>query len=225
MGVGRDPSGLRKDGSGFPVAVGINPVETGEGPKVLSVILDLSERKQSERRIQDALQRMDMLGDNQNRIRSIPMIHQPLHQSEDFAQLEFDRFLGGLLPRLMESHSATAGHVSIRVNADGVKLPINEAIPCGLIVNELVSNALKHGFARGRRGSIELSITQHDEQGIEMTVHSDGHAIPEELDLEHTGSLGLQRVQLLTQPLHGELITQRGNSTGFTLRFQLGNSP
>lgn len=260
MGVGRDLSGLRKDGSEFPVEVGINPVETGEGPMVLSVILDLSERKQSERRIQDALQQkdlllkevhhrvknnlqvihslldlqalqvqdnsmMDMLRDSQNRIRSMSMIHQTLYQSEDFAQVEFDRFLGGLLPRLMESYSATAGHVSIRVNADGVKLPINEAIPCGLIVNELVSNALKHGFAGGRRGSIEVSITQHDEQGIEMTVRNDGHAIPEELDLEHTGSLGLQLVQLLTQQLHGELITQRGNPTGFTLRFQLGNSP
>lgn len=260
MGVGRDLSGLRKDGSEFPVEVGINPVETGEGPMVLSVILDLSERKQSERRIQDALQQkdlllrevhhrvknnlqvihslldlqalkvtddsmMDMLRESQNRIRSMSMIHQTLYQSQDFAQVEFDRFLGGLLPRLMESYSATAGHVTIEVNAGDVKLPINEAIPCGLIVNELVSNALKHGFAGGRRGSIEVSITQDDAQGIEMTVRNDGHPIPDTLDMERTGSLGLQLVQLLTQQLRGQLTTRRADPTSFTLRFQVGISP
>ena len=257
MGAGRDLSGRRKDGSEFPVEIGINPVETGEGPMVLSVILDLSERKQSERRIQDALQQKDlllkevhhrvknnlqvihslldlqaltiedagmvgMLRDSQNRIRSMSMIHQTLYQSQDFAQVDFDQFLGGLLPRLMESYASSAGHVTIDVQARDVKLPINEAIPCGLIVNELVSNALKHGFTGGRRGSIQVAITQAEDQHIEMSISNDGHPIPDELELDHTGSLGLQLVQLLTQQLRGKLTTQRAQPTCFTLRFQLG---
>jgi len=257
MGAGRDLSGVRKDGSEFPLEIGINPVETGEGPMVLSVILDLSERKQSERRIQDALQQKDlllkevhhrvknnlqvihslldlqaltikdadmvgMLRDSQNRIRSMSMIHQTLYQSQDFAQVDFDQFLGGLLPRLMESYASTAGLVSIDVQAKDVKLPINEAIPCGLIVNELVSNALKHGFAGGRRGSIQVAIQQDEHQHIEMCISNDGHPIEESMDLNRTGSLGLHLVQLLTQQLHGELTTQRALPTCFTVRFKLG---
>lgn len=187
MGAGRDLSGLRSDGREFPVEIGINPVETGEGPMNLSVILDLSERKQSEKRIQDALQQkdlllkevhhrvknnlqvihslldlqalkildhdlVDVLRDSQNRIRSMSLIHQTLYQSQNFAQVDFQRFLGELLPRLTESYGARSRQVNIDIQARDVKLPINEAIPCGLIVNELVSNALKHGFPNERGG-------------------------------------------------------------------------
>ena len=168
---------------------------------------------------------MDMLRDSQNRIRSMSMIHQTLYQSEDFAQVEFDRFLGGLLPRLMESYSATAGHVSIRVNADDVKLPINEAIPCGLIVNELVSNALKHGFPGQRRGTIQVVLEQAEDGSVSLSISNDGVAIPEDQNLERTGSLGLQLVRLLTRQLHGTLEVQRADPTRFTVHIPPGGPP
>jgi PAS domain S-box-containing protein len=260
MGVGRDLSGLRKDGSEFPVEVGINPVETGEGPLILSVILDLSERKQAEKLVQEALQQkelllkevhhrvknnlqvvhslldlqalkitdtemVDLLRESQNRIRSMSLIHQTLYQSHDFAQVDFKRFLGELLPQLTESYGARSRLVSIDIRALDVKLPINEAIPCGLIVNELVSNALKHGFPDNRPGKVLVEISQDADQVVELSISDNGQGIPPDMNLAKSESLGLQLVHLLTRQLHGVLDVQRSDPTRFTLRFQMGELP
>lgn len=258
MGAGRDLSGMRKDGREFPVEIAINPVETGEGPMILTVILDLSERKQNEKRIQDALQQkdlllkevhhrvknnlqvihslldlqalkisnadmVDLLRDSQNRIRSMSLIHQTLYQSQDFAQVDFQLLLGELLPRLTESYGLSSRQVRIGIQALDVKLPINEAIPCGLIVNELVSNALKHGFPEDRRGTVMVEISQDTEQVVKLSISDDGQGIPLDMDLSKSESLGLQLVNLLTRQLHGQLDVQRRDPTRFTLRFRPGD--
>jgi len=257
MGAGRDLAGRRKDGSEFPVEIGINPVETGEGTMILSVILDLSERKQSERRIQEALAQkelllrevhhrvknnlqvihslldlqsmrlqdhdlIDALRDSQNRIRSMSLIHQTLYQSDNLARVDFARFLGELVRGLGEAYRAVAGQVRIGVQAEGITLPINEAIPCGLVINELVSNALKHGFADGRSGQIEIRMSEPVPGQLVLTVSNDGVAVPDDIDPLQTQTLGLQLVQLLTRQLGGVLDIHRGNPVRFELRFQLG---
>jgi len=256
MGAGRDLAGRRKDGSEFPVEIGINPVETGEGPMILSVILDLSERKQSERRIREALAQKDLLlrevhhrvknnlqvihslldlqamrlqdhdvvgalRESQNRIRSMSLIHQTLYQSENVAQVDFARFLDELVRGLTDSYRPEAGQVQIGVQAHGIKLPINEAIPCGLFINELVSNALKHGFPQGRHGRIEVELREPAPGEVVLSVSNDGVPIADDHNLRQTQTLGLQLVQLLTRQLGGVLDIHRSHPVRFELRFKV----
>ncbi|MEZ5662430.1 MAG: histidine kinase dimerization/phosphoacceptor domain -containing protein [Burkholderiaceae bacterium] len=257
MGLGRDLSGRRKDGSEFPVEIGINPVETGEGTMILSVIVDLSERKQAEKRIQDALSQkdlllkevhhrvknnlqiihslldlqvlqltdghiIDVLRDSQNRIRSMSLIHQTLYQSRNFVRVDFQQFLDELMRSLMESQRVGTDEVSVGIDAHEIELPINEAIPCGLIINELVSNAFKHGFRGRGRGHIQVSVQELSDRIVELAVSDDGTGIPDDLDLERTGTLGIQLVQLLGRQLNGSLQVDRARPTRFVLRFPLG---
>ncbi len=263
MGAGRDLFALHKDGSEFPVEIGLNPIETDEGPMVLSAIVDLSDRKQKEMRIRAALQEKElMLGeihhrvknnlqlvdslldmqadriddervrailrDSQNRIRSMALIHQTLYQSHDFARVDFAGIVDSLVPTLVNSYGIHANQVDLQIHTDPVFLPINLAIPCGLIINELITNALKYAFPDGRAGTITLKLLALQGNSVELVVSDDGVGIPEHLNIEQSETLGLQLVQLLSAQVNGELGICR-EPAQFTLRFalpkaEIGNS-
>lgn len=256
MGEGRDLFARRKDGSEFPVEIGLNPIETEEGTMVLSAIVDISDRKQKEARIQAALQEKDlllgeihhrvknnlqivhslldlqsarisdatvqeMLLDSQNRIRSMALIHQTLYQSKDFARVDFEAFLESLVPVLSASYSVDPQAIRLRVDAGAVFLPINQAIPCGLLLNELITNALKHGFPHGRSGEVWVTLVHLDEGRIQLTVCDDGVGIPDAQPIDGEDTLGLSLISLLSRQLGGKLTIERRQPTRFTLEFSV----
>lgn len=183
--------------------------------QVISGLLDLQSSK-----ITDATA-LQLLVESQNRIKAMSLIHQTLYESKDFARVDFGTFLDSLVPNLVSSYGATAGQVDLLIDTTQIFLPIDAAIPCGLIVNELISNALKHAFPDGRRGQIKIDLTHDENQDIFLSVGDDGIGIPADLDIENANTLGLQLVTLLTDQIGGTIAIQRANPTLFALQFRV----
>jgi two-component sensor histidine kinase len=147
------------------------------------------------------------------------LIHQTLYVSKDFARVDFASFLDSLLPTLVSSYGVSSDRVTLSTHVDQVQLPINAAIPCGLLVNELISNALKHAFPNDMRGEIKIELKMDGGADVILIVTDNGVGIPGELDLSQTTTLGLQLVNLLGEQLGGELDINRANPTRFHLKF------
>jgi two-component sensor histidine kinase len=149
------------------------------------------------------------------------LIHQTLYESKDFARVDFGSFIDSLVPTLVSSYSVDPGRITLTIYAAEVSLPISAAIPCGLIVNELISNALKHAFPGDQRGKITIDLASDSHGEVVLSVSDDGIGIPDALDVANATTLGLQLVSLLADQLGAELDVHRSNPTRFHLRFPI----
>ena len=171
------------------------------------------------RQIEDERYR-EMFRDSQNRIRSMALIHETLYQSKDLANVSFREYVERLMSHLSASYGANRGRIRLGVDADGLMLGIDVAIPCGLIVNELVSNSLKHAFPEDRCGEIRVSLQVTGGSQITLTVSDDGIGLPEDMDFRDSGSLGLHLVTMLVEDqLHGQIELNRAKGTEFRISF------
>ena len=135
--------------------------------------------------------------------------------------VDFGNFLDSLLPSLVASYGVDPERVHVHLGASEVMLPITAAMPCGLLANELISNALKHAFPGDRRGEVQVELVSDRENEAVLSVSDDGVGLPEDLDLAAGDTLGLQLASLLTDQLGGAMSVHRAHPTRFDLRFPM----
>jgi two-component sensor histidine kinase len=154
-----------------------------------------------------------------HRIHSMALVHEKLYHSKDLSQVIFKDYVETMVKELFAVNK-TNTEVTLKLDIQNINLSIDLAIPCGLILNELVINALKHAFPGNRKGMILLSMhTIHDEK-YQLVVQDNGIGLPDDVVLLSNRTLGLQLVKGLTEQLHGELKIVRENGTTFTITFQ-----
>jgi len=160
----------------------------------------------------------EIFRESQNRIRSMALIHEKLYQSGSVSRVDFPQYARSLATTLFRSYRPAESNVRLEVDFGDVALGIDAAVPCGLIINELLSNALKHAFPGGREGTITLALR---EQGgtTRLTVKDDGVGFPDRLDVHQPSSLGLQLVNTLVAQIGGALEVRRTGGTEFHIAF------
>jgi len=158
--------------------------------------------------------------ESQNRITSMALVHEKLYQSRDLAKIEFNAYIRDMVTGLFQSYGISTDRINLIFDVGDVSLGINSAIPCGLIINELVTNSLKYAFPDGRKGELKITVHEIDNE-IELVISDNGIGIPENIDFRNTESLGLKLVSILAErQLRGNLNLDRKTGTEFRIRFK-----
>lgn len=170
--------------------------------------------------ISDRLQ-IQQFNEIKSRIRSMALIHEKLYQSEDMAHIDFSSYIKSIANELHGNYYSTPDAPGLAINCDDISLTIDQAIPCGLIINELLTNIMKYAFPAGFYGEKTIHISFHEFIKCRpvLTVRDTGAGIPERIDFETNESLGLTLVRMLTRQLQGEVVLNREKGTEFIISF------
>jgi len=160
-----------------------------------------------------------LLKDSQNRIQSMALVYNKLYQSENLASVNMTDYIKELSAGLVKSYAVSPVRVAVNVAQSNVFLNVDSAIPCGMIINELVTNSLKYAFPGNRKGLITISLTEN-EKGLQLTVGDDGVGIPEGVSLANNSTLGIKLVSnLVRDQLGGILEIDRRHGTAYQINF------
>lgn len=162
---------------------------------------------------------LEMFTESRNRIQSMALVHEKLYQSADLSRVDFAEYVRSLSSLLVSSYRARAAAVTLRTKVDNVMLGIDVAVPLGLVINELVSNCLKHAFPSGRTGEVRVELRPAEAGGNLLIVADDGVGFPADTDFRKTDTLGMQLVCALTEQLGGSIELVADGGTEFRIRF------
>ena len=158
--------------------------------------------------------------ESQNRVISMALIHEDLYQREDLARVDFSDYIRNLTENLFASYGVARGLVALAIDVEDIRLVVDTAIPCGLIINELITNSLKHGFPKGGKGTVSITFQSDEDGTLSLILADDGVGFPEGVDFRKTKSLGLQLVTILVEQLGGTMDLDREGGTTFRIRFK-----
>ncbi len=180
------------------------------------------------RHIQDEQARA-VFRESQRRIRAMALVHERFYQSKNAAKIDFAGYIQQTARNLFQQHGVDPGAIVLKVDAQDVWLGLGTAVPCGLMINELVSNCMRHAFPGGKTGEITVELVRLEADDARnaprkdrfiLTVRDNGVGLPQDLDVQHAGSLGLQLVTSLAGQLNGAVELDRGGGTTFKITFE-----
>ena len=186
--------------------------------QVISSLLNLQAGQEQDQRVLNALR------EAQDRVTAMALVHENLYRSHSLAEIDFRSYLDGLLYTVARSHSGSAHNVTLKVDVEsGLILHLEQAVPCGLVLNEIITNAFKHAFPDGRFGCIEVTARRLENKGLEIRVSDSGIGLPPGFDPESDGFLGMMLIQsLVKMQLKGRLEINSHN--GCCIMFTLGET-
>lgn len=200
--------------------------------QVISSLLSLQAEHFSDKKVRESFQ------DSQNRVISMSLIHEELYKTGeigDFETFDFKAYLKKLANELFRSYLVGNQDIHLKLNIEKIFLGMDTGIPLGIIINELISNSLKHAFPAGREGEIQIKLHKIESGKISgedretgrcesseflLVVSDNGVGIPEKIDFRHTSSLGLQLVNILVDQIEGSIELVRGTGTEFRIKFR-----
>jgi PAS domain S-box-containing protein len=163
----------------------------------------------------------DLLNKTVDRINSMAQVHRQIYKSNDYSKVDTFEYIKSIAKTLFISHGVDGTKISMKLGKNAIPISLDSAIPCGLMINELITNSLKYAFPEDRKGEIRAEFKYLGNGEIEMRVSDDGVGIPENLDFRNCDTLGLQIVSALAEhQLGGKISLARANGTEFTIRFK-----
>jgi two-component sensor histidine kinase len=158
--------------------------------------------------------------DSQSRISSMALVHEKLYKTEDFSNINFSEYVEEFVRHILSSYGKKEGDIGLLLSVGDINLNIDTMIPCGLILNELVTNSLKYAFEGVERPEISISFDANNGQA-ELVYSDNGIGMPEHIDFQNSETLGLQLVNMLTFQLQGDIELKRDNGTSFIIKFEI----
>jgi len=181
--------------------------------QIISSLLNLQSRYIKDKQV------LHVFKESRDRIRSMTLVHEKLYQSRELGRIDFAEYVRSLAASLFHSYQVNSDLVTLKTNIDGAFLDIETAIPCGLIVHELVSNSLKYAFLEGRQGKVHIDLHSDKESKLTLVIGDNGVGFPKDLDFRNRKSLGLRLVCILVDQLRGSIELDRSSGTEFKITF------